>query len=454
MRNSRALNLCCRLPILASLAAVVLGLAAAGSPAARASELRRTATVKAVEGAKWAIVNIHGHKTVPADNASPTQASREVNGMGTGVLIDARGYILTNFHVVDGVSRIQVTTAGQRTSVADLIARDPATDLAVIKIAADPKLHVIPLGTSSDLMVGESVIAMGNAFGYNHSVSRGIVSALHRDVPISDTQKYFDLIQTDASINPGNSGGPLLNIDGQMIGLNVAVRVGAQGIGFAIPVDQAIEVAARLIHGHNEKQAWYGVAGETKLLGEQRVFRVTSVEADSPAAKAGVAPDDIITAVGDMPVQSALDFELALIGRRAGEEVQVASVRSGEAQTLTLAATAAPDRRTRVVADNTWDVMGLRLTPAPSAEVQRLNPRYRGGMRVVAVRSGSPAERQNIKPNDILVGMHVWETVTMENVGYVLSQNQFDASRPVKCFILRDERTHYTYLPVTTSVRR
>jgi serine protease Do len=246
----------------------------------------------------------------------------------------------------------------------------------------------------------------------------------------------------------------LLNIDGEMIGLNVAVRVGAQGIGFAIPVDQALEVAARLIHGHNEKQAWYGVAGETKLLGEERVFRVTSVEADSPAAKAGVEADDIITQVGDTIIKSALDFELALIGRRAGEEVPVSAVRAGEARSLSIAATAAPDRRSRVVVDSAWDVMGLRLVPAPSTEVQRLNPRYRGGMRVVAVRSGSPAERQNIKPNDILVGMHVWETVTMDNVGYVLSQNQFDASRPVKCFILRDERTHYTYLPVTTNVRR
>jgi serine protease Do len=303
-------------------------------------------------------------------------------------------------------------------------------------------------------MVGEPVIAMGNAFGYNHSVTRGIISALHRDVPISDSQKYFDLIQTDASINPGNSGGPLLNIDGQMIGLNVAVRVGAQGIGFAIPVDQALEIAARLIHSHNEKQAWYGVAGETKRLGDECIFRVTSVEADSPAAKAGVEADDIITTVGDATIKSALDFELAMIGRRAGEELAIEAVRAGEPQSLRIAMATMPDRRTRQVADSAWDIMGLRLTPAASADVTRLNPRYRGGMRVLAVRAGSPAERQNIKPNDILVGMHVWETVTMENVGYVLSQNQFDAARPVKCFILRDERTHYTYLPVTTSTRR
>ncbi len=193
---------------------------------ANGSELRRTPIVKAVANARYAVVNIHGHKTVGSNDAGRGEAQREVNGMGTGVVIDRRGYILTNYHVVDGVAQIQVTNADGKTSAAQLVARDRATDLAVIKIPQDAKLKVIDIGTSSDLMVGEPVIAVGNAYGYNHSVTRGIVSALHRDVPVSETQQYFDLIQTDASINPGNSGGPLLNIDGQMIGLNVAVRVG------------------------------------------------------------------------------------------------------------------------------------------------------------------------------------------------------------------------------------
>ena len=128
--------------------------------------------------------------------------------------------------------------------VATLVARDLETDLAVIKVNVSDKLTVIALGTSSDLMAGESVIAVGNAYGYENTVTRGIISALHRAVQVSDAQFYDDLIQTDASINPGNSGGPLLNIDGEMIGINVAVRAGAQGIGFAIPVDKAMNVAA------------------------------------------------------------------------------------------------------------------------------------------------------------------------------------------------------------------
>ena len=148
--------------------------------------------------------------------------------MGTGVVIDSRGYIVTNYHVVDGVKEIQVTLTSEEKFIARLIARDMETDLAVIKIEAPNKLAMMTIGTSSDLMAGESVIAVGNAYGYENTVTRGIVSALHRAVQVSDAQFYDDLIQTDAPINPGNSGGPLLNIDGEMVGINVAVRAGAR----------------------------------------------------------------------------------------------------------------------------------------------------------------------------------------------------------------------------------
>ena len=148
--------------------------------------------------------------------------------MGTGVVIDPRGYIITNYHVVNGVRDIQVTLADGERYIAKLVARDPETDLAIIKIDAKQEIPVISIGTSSDLMTGETVIAMGNAYGYEHTVTRGIVSALRRSVQVNEAQNYDDLIQTDASINPGNSGGPLLNIDGEMIGINVAVRAGAR----------------------------------------------------------------------------------------------------------------------------------------------------------------------------------------------------------------------------------
>ena len=203
---------------------------------AGASELRETPIVKAIQRVRAAVVNIRGEKTVavPAGQA-PAPNHRRVNGMGTGVIIDSRGYIVTNHHVVDGVHEILVTLADGQRHVAKLVARDMETDLAIIKIEPRSPLTVIPLGTSRDLMPGETVIAVGNAYGYEHTVTRGIVSALHRAVQVSDAQFYDDLIQTDASINPGNSGGPLLNIDGDMIGINVAVRAGAKASGSPSP---------------------------------------------------------------------------------------------------------------------------------------------------------------------------------------------------------------------------
>ncbi len=196
-----------------------------------------TPVVQAVREAAPAVVNIQGQKSVvdPAPEGRGVALPREVNGMGTGVVIDSRGYILTNHHVVDGVHQINVTLEGGQAYVAQLVARDAETDLAVIRIRTPQPLRTIRLGTSDDLMTGESVIALGNAYGYEHTATTGIVSALHRNVQVNETQRYLDLIQTDASINPGNSGGPLMNIDGEMVGLNVAVRAGRRGLGLRFP---------------------------------------------------------------------------------------------------------------------------------------------------------------------------------------------------------------------------
>ncbi|MBN2291809.1 MAG: trypsin-like peptidase domain-containing protein, partial [Pirellulales bacterium] len=170
-----------------------------------ASDLRQTAVVKAIRQAAPSVVNIRGEKRVTGPDGVDDDSGRRVNGMGTGVVLDPRGYIITNHHVVDGVREIQVTLDAGERYVARLIARDPETDLAIIKIDCPRKLKVINLGSSNDLMTGEPVIAVGNAFGYEHTATRGIISSLHRAVQVSDAQYYSDLIQTDASINPGNS---------------------------------------------------------------------------------------------------------------------------------------------------------------------------------------------------------------------------------------------------------
>ncbi len=418
---------------------------------AAASELRITPIVKAVEQAAPAVVNIQGEKTISAADFSggSVEGVRRVNGMGTGVVIDPRGYILTNHHVVAGVRQIKVTLSDGSHFTARLVARDPETDLAIVKVDCPKPLPVITIGTSADLMPGETVIAVGNAYGYEHTITRGIVSALHRAVQVSEAQFYNDLIQTDASINPGNSGGPLLNIDGEMVGVNVAVRAGAQGIGFAIPVDLAMEAATRLLASCNATQVRHGlVPGDMKPPpGEQGVV-VAEVAQDSPAARGGLAPGDWIRAIDGRQLSGALDFQRALLERRPGETLELEVVREGEPRKLQLAL-AEPAAPTPLPSHPAWNMLGLQLEPiAAEAFQQRFNTRYRGGLEVTGVRPGSPAVNQGIRAGDVLVGMHIWETVSLDNVAYVLNRPDLPSFSPVKFFILRGHETLYGYLPV------
>ncbi|HEY5312443.1 MAG TPA: trypsin-like peptidase domain-containing protein [Pirellulales bacterium] len=431
---------------LAIVGALGLLAAVAAEPGASAAEPRRTAIVEAVEQARSAIVNIHGEKTVDAADAASGEGKRRVNGMGTGVIIDQRGYIVTNHHVVDGVRKIMVTTAEGENYVARLVSHDPKTDLAIIKIDADRDFQIIHIGTSADLMPGETVIAVGNAFGYEHTVTRGIVSALHRTVQVSDAQNYEDLIQTDASINPGNSGGPLLNIEGDMIGVNVAVRAGAQGIGFAIPADKVLAVATELISSRRLEGTWLGVVG--REAARHAGLAVSDVDSDSPAADGGLRAGDTITSIDRLSVERPLDLERALLGHHAGETVDVAVERDRQPLHLKLTLGKLPTSEL-AEADSVWNLLGLRLESIPARQFQQYRSRYRGGLSVSEVRPDSPAARQGIRRGDILVGMHVWETISIENVAYILGRPDFAQLGPLKFYILRGNETLFGHLTVS-----
>lgn len=431
-----------------------VGLAGLPSRPGAASELRETPIVKVIDSARASIVNIQGEKTVAQDDLHAGQGEpyRRVNGMGTGVVIDDRGYLLTNHHVVDGVRRINVTLADKRSFVATVVARDPQTDLAVLKIDSKEPMPVITIGTSSDLMLGESVIAVGNAYGYDHTATRGIVSALHRSVQVSDVQNYDDLIQTDASINPGNSGGPLLNIDGEMIGIVVAVRAGAQGIGFAIPVDKALAVAAQMLNPQNLGVAWHGVEAKP-VSGKHPGLIVDHLAESSPAAACGFEPGDTVLAVGEIDIKRPLDFERALLGRRVGDEVKVQVERHGESLELTLALATVPGG-IRTDNDPVWGLLGLKLKPIPTKQFQQYRSRYRGGLTVLEVRPDGPAARQGIRRGDVLVGMHVWETISLNDVSYVLNRDDFADLDPLKFYILRDNETLFGHMTVSKRLQK
>jgi serine protease Do len=428
--------------------------AAAPLPAcAEVSEARMSPIVRAVQAVRPSVVNIQGQKTVAAESGAPG-ATRQVNGMGTGVVIDPRGYILTNHHVVDGVRQIRVTLDGGAADIARVVAFDRATDLAVIKIEVGRTLPVIPIGASDDLMTGESVIAVGNAYGYEHTVTRGIISALHRDVQVSDTQAYDDLIQTDASINPGNSGGPLLNVEGKMIGVNVAVRAGAQGIGFAIPVDSALVIASSLMSVERLENKWHGI--QARGAASHDCVVVDRVAPGSPAARSGLRPGDVIERIGGSALERPLDIERALLGRPAGEPLTVAVRRGSERLDLRLAtvrrggAPGVTPRDAEVVAASTakgtrepraWEVLGLELEQEPAETFAEGSARYRGGMRVVDVRPDGPAAARGIRTGDVLVGMHRWETASAEDIRYIVNSPQLATMEAVKFYVLRGDRT-------------
>ena len=376
--------------------------------------------------------------------------------MGTGTIVDERGYILTNYHVVSDVRRIEVTLDDGRGYTAELVAYDAAADLAIIKIPAPKPLPVIRIGTSADLMEGESVIALGNAFGYEQTVTRGIISALGRDVQVSDTQSYDDLIQTDASINPGNSGGPLLNIDGEMIGVNVAVRAGAQGIGFAIPIDQALRTAARLLNVQRLQGKWHGVVTQAgqDLDGP---LTVTKVEPASPAETSWASSGrrDRAHRVDCRSHGRSIWSARSSIGPSASRCRWKFDAQRPNARRWSWPWPRQPScrRRRSVVAraiatPAVWDVLGLQLDRRTaqhvSAPQHALSRRHARGRRAAR----QPGGQGRHSAGDILVGMHSWETASEQDIQYIVSRPNFAEMGKIKFYVLRGQNTLYGHLNV------
>jgi len=408
------------------------------------------------------VVNIHSEKPAEDSDSHLTGKDRKINGMGTGIIVDERGYIVTNHHVVAGVETLRATLSDGSTYTARVISYDKKHDLAIIKVDATKPLTVMPLGTSSDLMLGETVFAIGNAFGYENTATQGLVSALKRDVEVNEKQGYKNLIQTDASINPGNSGGPLINMDGDVIGINVAIRAGAQRIGFAIPMDDARRIIAELLSCERLAQTYHGTILTDVKKGEQRFVRVEGLKANSPAEQSGLRVGDVVTKVGAIPVVDATDFERACLGRPAGEKVEVTLKRGDKVETTTMMlATLAGGRRTGdsnqgivraqsedATHDKAFRMMGIRISPVSEAEKRQLGDKYRGGMKVTEVKAQSNAAQNGIRVGDVLVGLHVWETVTYDNINYVLDHQQLHTFNPLKFYILRGSETLYGHLQV------
>ncbi len=412
----------------------------------RVSPARKTAVVEAVARIQPAVVSIASEK-LSASNArwpfSPEESTRSrVSGMGTGVILDRRGFIITNHHVVDRVEGIEVrlNDGAGTTLPARVIQSDPVMDLAILKVESPRPLTEALIGTSSDLMVGEDVITVGNAFGYENTVSVGIISALGRNVTLSDDQVYRNLIQTDACINPGNSGGPLVNIKGELVGINVAVRAGAQGIGFALPIDDVLRSAAEMLSTRRLAATWHGLATESRPDEAGVRLLVSQVQSTSPGEKAGIKPGDQIVKVGEMETRNPLDLERALLESQSEVPVPVVVKRDGSEVNVQLAVRAL-SRAQPDAGDQIWWLLGVKTRPVSAATVSPVSRELHGGLYVSDVLPGSSADRASIQPGDILIGLSVgerhWETILPDNVLHILRQPEVSGAQQLTYYIVR-----------------
>ncbi len=262
----------------------------------------------------------------------------ETRGAGSGVVISSDGYVLTNSHVVHGASALEISLTDGRRFGASLVGEDPATDLAVVQVDA-PALPAARLGQSARLRVGQLVIAIGNPFGFQSTVSAGVVSAIGRSLRSTTGRLIDDIIQTDVALNPGNSGGPLVDSRGRVVGINTAVFAMAQGISFAVPIDTATSVVPQLLARGRVVRAYLGFGGQSRPvdrrlvralgLSRERAIEIMSVEAGTPAAGAGLHGGDLVVAIDDHPVQSVDDVHRLLNAEAIGREMRIVVVRDG-----------------------------------------------------------------------------------------------------------------------------
>ena len=273
------------------------------------------------------------------DVIGPSVVKVDAGGTGSGFVFAPDGLILTNSHVVAAARRIGVTLPDGRDLVADLVGDDPHTDLAVLRVSA-PDLVAAPFGDSSALRPGQLVIAIGNPFGFQHTVTAGVVSALGRSLRARTVRLMENLIQTDAALNPGNSGGPLVTSAAQVVGVNTAVILGGQGIAFAVPINTARYVVSGLLRDGRVRRSHLGVAGQdvpiprllvrAHHLAHERGVAITAVSEGTPAAAADLRPGDLIVGFAGEPVRGADDLHRLLTEERIGQLLPLKLIRRGE----------------------------------------------------------------------------------------------------------------------------
>lgn len=348
---------------------------------------------------------------------------RPVQGAGSGVIISDDGYILTNNHVVEGAQEVTVTLADQRDFKAEVVGRDPKTDLAILKISAGKNLPAAKMGDSNQLRVGDWVIAIGNPFGLSHTVTSGIVSAKGR---IIGAGPYDDFIQTDASINPGNSGGPLFDMNGQVVGINTAIVPNGQGIGFAIPVNTAKPLIPQLVKNGKVTRGYIGVniqsispdIAKAMKLGNDKGALVADVISGGPADEAGIARGDVIVAFNGKTVKDSHDLPTMVAATPIGDKATVTVLRDGKEKEIRVKIAELPSDGTSVEssakpAEGKW---GLQLQDLTPEIARQLGLETDHGVLIAGVQPGSPADDASIRQGDVILEVNRHPVKTAQEV--------------------------------------
>lgn len=402
----------------------------------------QTAISTLAENVSPTVVNVSTTRTL-GQSKNLSQQNRPKtpgSGSGSGVIIHEDGYIVTNNHVIGGGIEAEIRLSDGTILIAEVIGRDPDTDLALLRVQVDRKLPVAKFGDSKTVKVGHWVLAIGNPFGLDQTLTLGVVSGIGREN--MNLSRYENFIQTDASINPGNSGGPLFNLKGEVIGINTAIINFAQGIGFAIPSNMANQVVTQLKTGGKVIRGWLGVGIQplTPKLGEKfgvkdgKGILVNEVFEGNPADVAGIKPGDIITSVGGERLESPNQLSRVVAGFGPGEEVQVQIIRDG--QSLTLPVFLGVKKEKPMVTSlppmqNGID-LGIDVSPITDDLAENFKIEDREGILVTKVGRQSIAYSEGVREGDVIKEVNRVEVPTLSHF-----RDALEAIRPGETVLLR-----------------
>ena len=363
------------------------------------------------------------------------QGPRKQSSLGSGFIISSDGYIVTNNHVVEGADKVFVNLEGDSDRAhsleAAVVGTDAETDIALLKVDAKRDLPVLNFGNSDTAEVGEWVVAIGNPFGLSNSVTAGILSAKGRDIHAGP---FDNFLQTDASINPGNSGGPLINMAGEVIGINTAIVASGQGIGFAIPSNLASRIVEELKSGKKISRGWLGVTiqdvdeNAAKALGlkDAQGALIGSVLPDEPAAKAGLKAGDIIVRVGRDDIRNSTELLRSVADLKPGTDVKITVLRNGKefSTTVKLGERASQGMSQGGAQEEGGTSLGLTIRPLNKEDARSLQlPANTEGLVILSVQPGSPAQEAGLRPGDVIQSANLTPVVSVDELASIVRKD-------------------------------